>query len=71
MACTETPDKIGYSTLRGAVTAMVEVHDEHGVWQRPYRCDDCHEYHLTSKDLTGLPVTEDQAAQMLAVYSLI
>jgi len=60
-----TPDKVCHSTLRGAATQMLDVFEQHGVWQRPYRCD-CGEYHLTSRDLDGQPVTAAQAEQLLA-----
>jgi len=65
MQCYDSPDKIQFGTLRGAVEQTTWTYESYGVWQRPYRCDSCHEYHLTSHDLDGQPVTAEQAGQLI------
>lgn len=64
-----TLDKVAFGTLRGAVQAMIRTHDRIGVWQRPYRCEPgCGDYHLTTNDFSGQPVSDDQAAQIIKIY---
>lgn len=63
-----TPDKVSFSTLRGAALQMIDTYESYGVWQRPYRCDPgCGSLHLTSNDLDGKPVTAAQADALLSI----
>ena len=66
-----TPDKRPYLTLRNAAESMIWTYERFGVWQRPYRCDPgCGSYHLTTKDLEGEFVTDEQAHQLLDAVGL-
>lgn len=64
-----TPAKIKFGTLRGAAEHMIWAYETYGEWSRPYRCD-CDYYHLSTKDLAGEPVSEEQAHELLTSVGL-
>jgi hypothetical protein len=47
--CPRTPDKNMYDTFQDAARAANHVKQEWGKAVRPYECDTCGKYHLTSK----------------------
>lgn len=47
--CPKTPDKNMYETMQDAARAAAYVRQELRAMVRPYECESCGKYHLTSK----------------------
>jgi len=58
--------KLQYSTLRGAADGALEQLDRHGRVQRPYHCEHCGRYHLTSQAMNGSAVLTADMVRLLA-----
>jgi len=57
--------KVVFRSLRAAAEAAVERLDKFGP-QRAYRCDECPNYHLTTKPLHGIGSLTERMVRELA-----
>ncbi len=66
--CTH-PEKVGYSTLRGAAMGALDALNTKESPQRPYECA-CGEYHLTTKGLNGAALTADMVRALARALNI-
>jgi hypothetical protein len=58
--------KVAYSTLRGAADGALEQLEKFDRVQRPYCCEHCGRYHLTTQAMNGSATLSADMVRLLA-----